>query len=324
MSLLPEKEGLHRFLADQGWHAADVVQRMGAANRHGVFLLQHVDRRAVLKLHEPTAAGRRDAFAHEALLHAFYAEEAAGFVPRLLAQDVGVRALLFDYIQGEQVSDRGADEVQRMADFLLETNRPEVLDRARERRIPPASESGASALEHWECAMLRLDALLALPTKDEATGAMKDFVKSEVRSALLGSKPERGETVEQCLSPSDFGFHNVIRRGDGSLCFIDFEHAGWDDPAKLAADFILQPDAPLSAEAAEHFVTSLHRAAVSGPHFAERVDQLLPIQKGKWTAIILNVFGRDSAGEGRKAARLSKAMDYWRAPASLPDKKCSL
>jgi len=314
---LPEREALTRFLGAQGWQGADVVQQMGAANRHGVYLLQRDGRRAVLKLHEPVAAGRRDAFAHEALLHAFYAEEAADFVARLLAQDVGVRALLFDYIQGEQVSDRGEDEVQRMADFLLETNRPEVLDRARQRRIPAASESGASALEHWQCAMSRLDALLALPANDEATRTMQDFVKSKVQSALLGSKPETAETVEPCLSPSDFGFHNVIRRGDGSLCFLDFEHAGWDDPAKLAADFILQPEAPLSAEAAEDFVASLHRAAVCGMHFAERVDQLLPIQKGKWTAIILNVFGRDSAGKERKAARLSKAMDYWKAPGSV-------
>ena len=40
-----------------------------------------------------------------------------------------------------------------------------------------------------------------------------------------------------CISPSDFGFHNVLRRPGGHLVFLDFEHAGWDDPAKLFGDF---------------------------------------------------------------------------------------
>jgi hypothetical protein len=46
------------------------------------------------------------------------------------------------------------------------------------------------------------------------------------------------------VSPSDFGFHNVIisRRTN---YFIDFEFSGWDDPAKLYCDFILQPKIPI-------------------------------------------------------------------------------
>jgi len=311
MGLLPEMEGLQRFLADQGWQGVDVVQQMGAANRHGVFLLQRHDRRAVLKLHEPSVPGRRDAFAHEALLHAFYAEQAADFVPRLLAQDVGVRALLFDYILGESVSGRGEDELQRMADFLSETNRSGVLRRARQRRIPPASESGTSALEHWECAMSRLDALLALSGQEEVTREMKDFVKSEVRSVLLGSKPATTETVEPCLSPSDFGFHNVIRRDDGSLCFLDFEHAGWDDPAKLVADFALQPESPLSAGQLHTLLEQLQSGAPFGIDLEDRVERLLPIQKAKWTGIILNVFQRPGVSADTRLSRLEKARQYW-------------
>jgi Ser/Thr protein kinase RdoA (MazF antagonist) len=312
-SLLPEKEGLRRFLADQGWQAVDAIRQMGAANRHGVFLLERGDRRAVLKLHEPRVPGRRDAFAHEVLMHSFYAEEVAEFVPQLLAHDAGVRALLIDYVQGEPVSGPSKDDVRYMAGFLSETNRADMLDRARKRQLPPASESGSSAVEHWQCALLRLDVLLALHATDDATMAMQEFVRSEVRPALAAAKPDAGIAVALCLSPSDFGFHNVIRRADGSFCFIDFEHAGWDDPAKLAADFILQPDAPMAVETAEYFIAALQDAAGFGPQFADRVAQLIPIQKGKWTAIILNVFGRDTLREEDKAARLGKSMDYWRS-----------
>jgi hypothetical protein len=48
------------------------------------------------------------------------------------------------------------------------------------------------------------------------------------------------------LSPSDFGFHNAIRKTDGTLCFIDFEYFGWDDPVKLTADFLHHPGMALS------------------------------------------------------------------------------
>ena len=34
-----------------------------------------------------------------------------------------------------------------------------------------------------------------------------------------------------CILPGDFGFHNAIRTTKG-VKFIDFEFAGWDDPAK--------------------------------------------------------------------------------------------
>ena len=43
--------------------------------------------------------------------------------------------------------------------------------------------------------------------------------------------------LDKCLSPSDFGFHNVIVEKDKILRFIDFEYAGWDDPAKMVSDF---------------------------------------------------------------------------------------
>ena len=49
------------------------------------------------------------------------------------------------------------------------------------------------------------------------------------------------------LVPSDFGFHNSLRRKDGSLAFVDFEYFGWDDPVKLSADILLHPGRTLAA-----------------------------------------------------------------------------
>ena len=53
--------------------------------------------------------------------------------------------------------------------------------------------------------------------------------------------------------PSDFGFHNSLRREDGSLAFVDFEYFGWDDPVKLTADILLHPGSPLAASQRRRF-----------------------------------------------------------------------
>lgn len=311
---------LKRFLAGHGWQTGQIARQMGAGNRHGVFLLEDGNRRAVLKVHEPSVAGRRDAFGHEVLMHAFYAEQVGDWVPRLLAQEPGCRGLLFEHVLGEPVAGGQSrfDDVARMADFLLETNRPEVLERARQARLPRASDAGLSAAEHWHCAASRLDALLGLPVTDERTVAMHDFVRSELWPALAENKPDEEAPVPPCLSPSDFGFHNVIRRENGSFCFLDFEHAGWDDPAKLATDFILQPEAPLAEDHAKVFVEALGAAELFGSELTRRIADVMTCQKVKWTAIMLNVFQRQGLSSESKLARLSKAREYWLKVSSSP------
>lgn len=310
-SVLPECHGLSRFLASHGWQEDDAIRQLGAGNRHSVFLLARGDRRAVLKVHEPAVPGRRDAFAHEVLMHSFYAAETGAAVPALLAQDEACRAIIFDHVKGEAVA--GIDEgcLKQLARFLVESNAPHILERARKEGLPMASESGTCASDHWRCAVDRLDALLGSARTDDVTAEMHDFLRSEVQPALGALRPLDGSAVRPCLSPSDFGLHNVLRRHDGSLCFLDLEHAGWDDPAKLAADFILQPEMPLCAEAARCFLGGLGEGEPFGGNIRERVAEMLAIQKCKWTVIILNVFARPGVPLRVKAERLAKAKCYW-------------
>ncbi|MGB0372065.1 MAG: phosphotransferase [Opitutales bacterium] len=66
---------------------------------------------------------------------------------------------------------------------------------------------------------------------------------SELAKRAL-SHPEfktKAPASQHVYSPSDIGFHNTLRLEDGTLAFIDFEFAGWDDGAGLLADFISQP-----------------------------------------------------------------------------------
>jgi hypothetical protein len=92
--------------------------------------------------------------------------------------------------------------------------------------------------------------------------------------------------TERVLSPSDFGFHNALRRPDGSLVFLDFEYFGWDDPAKLVCDFLLHPAMNLSDELKRRF----YRGYVTNKTLAQRVEIVYPLFGLKWITIMLNEF----------------------------------
>ena len=92
------------------------------------------------------------------------------------------------------------------------------------------------------------------------------------------------------LVPSDFGFHNSLRRRDGSLAFIDFEYFGWDDPVKLTADILLHPGRPLAGAAAPALSARGAAASMATTAFAARLAAYLPLFALRWVLILLNEF----------------------------------
>ena len=84
------------------------------------------------------------------------------------------------------------------------------------------------------------------------------------------------------------------------MCFVDFEYAGWDDPAKMVADFFLQPEVPVD----QKFFDSFLQETVKGPQAElqkSRIDILCPVFAVKWCCIIMNPFVRERAQAGHYA-----------------------
>ena len=81
---------------------------------------------------------------------------------------------------------------------------------------------------------------------------MNDFIPlwKKIKNESLASWPKssRDNAVNKkrlVLNPSDFGFHNTLKKKN-KLFFLDFEYFGWDDPVKLTADFIWHPSHSLN------------------------------------------------------------------------------
>lgn len=152
------------------------------------------------------------------------------------------------------------------------------------------------------------------------TGPLRDMLAT-VRNrgkSLLGPDWER-ELPEggRVPSPSDFGFHNALRKNDGQVVFLDFEYFGWDDPAKLVSDFLLHPRNPLPAQLKTCFLRQSLELYGDLTGADARLLALYPLVGLAWCAIMLNVFTRASlerrefagAGSGEEllAAQLGKA-----------------
>src|SRR5262249_16446012 len=96
--------------------------------------------------------------------------------------------------------------------------------------------------------------------------------------------------AERCVSPSDFGFHNALRAANGTVYFLDFEYAGWDDPPHMLCDFFCQPRWPVAFDFFEEVVTGVGAYFRQPELLRDRAYLLLPVYRLKWCCIILNEF----------------------------------
>ncbi len=189
--------------------------------------------------------------------------------------------------------------------------------------IPVAKEACFSVAAHEALVRTRVE---RLREGASLAAGLRDFLERELGphlervSAWIGAATGAGgvdrnaelPAAARTLSPSDFGFHNALRRPDGTLVFIDFEYFGWDDPAKTVADFFLQPAVPLPERLRRPFYRRLCDVYRPAADLGRRLPPIYALLSLKWCLIVLNPFLRGPAHAGAAAAldrRLALAQD---------------
>jgi len=275
----------------------------------------------VLKSYHWSEADPRDRLGHEWAFLSYLQEIGCSRAPAPVACDPATRSALLEFVPGAPASQQeiAADDVRCAADFLLEIN----TGRGRASRLPPVSEACFSTAEHLDTTAARLARLSSIRPLTDHHREARAFVAGTlqplwqaIESRVREESDVELESIlpreERCLSPSDFGFHNALRQPDGTLRFLDFEYAGWDDPAKTIIDFCNQPDlllpGPLAASFRERCCAGLSAPA----SLARRIRLLEPLYQLKWACICLNAFlpGRgasDPRPERSLAAQLVRA-----------------
>jgi thiamine kinase-like enzyme len=92
------------------------------------------------------------------------------------------------------------------------------------------------------------------------------------------------------LSPSDIGFINAIKTPYNQWVFLDFEYAGWDDPAKMIADAIHHPGIPIPETLHQIFINDTLSWLEDSENIALRIKNIFPLVGLKWCLIILKKF----------------------------------
>ena len=303
----------------------------GAANNK-VFRVDTNGSSALLKIYFQHPDDKRDRLEAEFSFSKFAWESGIRCLAQPLGYDSENRMGLYDFVDGHQLQPHevAADMIGQVLDFYRELNSRKFTPGAK--HLPIASEGCFSVSGHLEYVERRLKALRQLePTsaldreaalfiRTALSETWRDVARSvEVQGRKLGlALNEEIAQLDRCLSPSDFGFHNAILAPDGRLRFIDFEYAGWDDPARLVCDFFCQPAVPVPFEYYGPFVKGVVSGLSDAVRHRERIALLLPVYRVKWCCIFLNDFlpagsARRSFAQGnlrdeqRKASQLEKA-----------------
>jgi hypothetical protein len=290
--------------------AAMSLQPFEVGGNNRLYIASLEDRKVVVKQYYRVRSDLRDRLGAERAFLNYAAANGVACVPRMIACNVEAGIGILEHIEGTKLqhADVTTARVQEAAAFFRKLN--ESLGRRNGESLPNASESCFTIDEHVAMVDRRIERLLALTpgkfidrqanqlvqTLEAHWMATKTSVVEKAHS-LGGAEP----LMERCISPSDFGFHNALLRPSGELCFLDFEYAGWDDPAKMAGDFFCQPAVPVSRIYFDDFL----RWTMGFSRHAERLEArarlLLPVFQTKWCCIVLNDFVPESLQRRRFA-----------------------
>jgi Phosphotransferase enzyme family len=334
----PSPDAVRRLLDQAGVPGGDfILEPITGGGNNRVFCVTVNSESALLKAYFRHSLDPRDRLSAEFDFTRFACHHGVRQVPRPLACDEAAGLGLYEFIDGRKLEqgEVNADAVSQALAFFKDLNQHRLDPEAR--RLPAGSEACFCLADHVQCVERRLtrseswqpitdlDREAIAFVCDELLPRWREIracVDSEASEMGLGSTDTLPEPL-RCLSPSDFGFHNALLEKSGRLRFIDFEYAGWDDPAKLACDFFCQPALPVPGEFWDMFLRDMLANAEHPEFERQRLELLLPVYRVKWVTILLNDFhpagndrrrfarpGQDP--EQRKAQQLARARERLR------------
>jgi hypothetical protein len=300
----PAHESIAALLAAAGMPQEFVLTPLSGGGNNRVYRVECEGQTALLKAYFHHPDDPRDRLAAEFAFSRFAWDADVRSLPQPLARDDEHHLGLYEFVQGRtlKAGEIGAAEVDQAADFFAALNQNKRNSAAAALRA--ASEACFTLQEHLDCVERRVQRLRQMTRKSQLDHLAADWVESKFAPAWFNARrnaerqadafglalDEALPAEDRCISPSDFGFHNAILDADSRLRFIDFEYAGWDDPAKTVCDFLCQPRLPVAEEFADRFTLAVLADCSHAEMHRRRVELLLPIYRLKWCSIMMNEF----------------------------------
>ncbi len=323
------------LIAKAGLEGDFSLIRLAGGKNNRVFQLKGKGRSYLLKSYFRHEHDPRDRLETEYAFVSFAWNCGIQAVPRPVASDQVHGLGLYEFVEGRKLcpDEIRENHIRQAIRFYIDLN--EKKDCSEAHQLPIASEACFSIHDHLDCVEGRLRRLKAIKIADEVTERAGHFIENRLvpawakirdevfrKTGKPGLHPDQSIPAEErCLSPSDFGFHNALLEKGGQLRFIDFEYAGWDDPAKMVCDFFCQPAVPVAPGFFSLFEAEVLKHSLNSEALRQRFRLLFPVYQMKWCCIMLNDFlavgdkrrgfAWHTAHEDRKKIQLGKAQVYF-------------
>jgi len=223
-------------------------------------------------------------------------------IPRPLARDAQASVGVYAFVNGRRLNPNQVRHQHLMAAAGLLNDLSRHRSAPDADRLQDASEACFSLQDHVAHVDRRVRAFDQIDGLSDAAAEAAGFCNNRLRpvwervceTALrradrLGIATDvKLKRTQRCISPSDFGFHNALCDADGQLVFLDFEYAGWDDPAKTVCDFFCQVEVPVPSEWIASFLDAILPSFPDADVLRLRTELLLPVYRVKWCCILLN------------------------------------
>lgn len=310
----PEVEPLALFCRRQGVAGPFELCSIRAGRNSQVSLVHNqADRRILKHYFQSPGSDRRDRLGTEYGFLEFLKQMRVSCVPVPMGMDRESNLALYSYLPGHRPDVIQSWHIKQATGFILELNRWRTTPQAK--MLPLASDACLGWQAHLDLTDSRIARLLELEPDSGVAWEAHDFVVSRLSPVWEKVRKELAdcpgtallELDDRILSPSDFGFHNTLEH-EASLSFVDFEYAGWDDPAKLICDFICQPELPVTKAQGRQFMDELLQGLRGGSEIERRVHRLLPVHRLKWCCILLNEFRREDRKRREHAGLVSNNL----------------
>jgi len=325
----PQSENLNLFCELNGIETPLNKERIKAGRNSEVWRLFNNKGQGILKNYYVKPGDPRDRLGTEFGFLSFLFDQGVLNVPRPIGKDAHFNRALYSYLPGDRPGKIEEWHITQAIDFIKSINQHRTNNAAQS--LSPAAEACFSIKDHLDSAQRRIQRLLKIDPITEIESEVNSFVINRLiptweniryqveQDTGLKNHGEAINKSDRILSPSDFGFHNTLQNGD-DLYFLDFEYAGWDDPAKLICDFTCQPELPVCKTQALQFMEEVATCFPNPESTRYRVQKLLPVHRLKWCCILLNEFNAEDrqrrlhAGlseEGLLEQQFSKTEHYF-------------
>lgn len=295
------------LLRDAGLEAGEAeVESVSGGGNNRVFVVHAASAKYIAKSYYSHPADTRNRLGAEFALLSYAWSIGLRCVPRPVFCNPEKNIGLYEFVEGRKLApiEIGPQQVSQAIRFFagLNANPSRNLAGA----LPTASEGCFCIEDHFALVDRRLGRLENLPVESDVDRQALAFVgemgnlwrqiKARISGEIGGATMRTPlDLSDRCISPSDFGFHNALQRDSGEICFLDFEYAGWDDPAKTIGDFFSQPAVPVAIEYLDTFLEDALAYSANSSALEERTRLLFPVFQLKWCCIMLNEFLPDAA-----------------------------